>query len=102
MSEMSDKLNDKIKDTCDQVMWGVMLLHIQNMHRAGSRVGLKKIPCGSPGCGDRRAHHERPDEPRGLQMCTVRANHVGPAYCSLNCYFYYKGTQKEKENETMD
>jgi hypothetical protein len=68
----------------------------------GTRMGMKKLPCASPICGERRVHHERPDTPRGQQYCEVRANHTGPAFCSLNCYFYWKGCEKEKENETTD
>ncbi len=68
----------------------------------GKRIGTKRVPCDSPGCGDRRVHFERPDEPRGTQYCEVKANHAGPAFCSLNCYFYWKGCEKEKENEATE
>jgi hypothetical protein len=62
------------------------------------RMGTKRMACSAEGCGDRRIHHERPDTPRGTQYIDVKANHRGPAFCSLNCYFYYKGCMKEKEN----
>jgi hypothetical protein len=62
------------------------------------RMGKKKVPCSAEGCSDRRIHHERPDTPRGTQYCEVKANHTGPAFCSLNCYFYWQGCMKEKQN----
>ena len=69
----------------------------------GKRIGMKKVPCDAPQCADRRVHYNRPDEePRGTQYCEVKANHTGPAFCSLNCYFKWKGTLKEKENVSSD
>ena len=64
-----------------------------------SRLGIKELPCSAEGCSKHRNPEENIGNPRGAQMCTVKANHVGPVFCSLNCYFYYKGTLKEKEND---
>jgi hypothetical protein len=83
-------------------MDGLMMLYIQGgMGRTGGRMGMKKVPCCSSACSGRRVHHERPDTPRGTQFCTVKANHTGPAYCSLNCYIYGKGELKEKEDGNL-
>jgi hypothetical protein len=93
----------------DDIMVGIMVLYQQGGYgmadkpdREQGRMGFKKMPCSSAACSERRIHHERPDTPRGIQICTVKANHIGPAYCSLNCYFYGKGELKENENETTD
>ncbi len=65
------------------------------------RVGTKKVACARTGngCEDRRVHHERPDVPRGIQYVEVRANCVGPQFCSIECMLYMKGIMKEKEDE---
>jgi hypothetical protein len=54
-----------------------------------------KRPCDGPGCSNRRIHHERPDEPRGVVMVEVPESYTGKAYCSLECYCYAKGTKIE-------
>ena len=94
-------------DSKRDFMDGCMMLYIQGgmgyAKRDKKRIAMKKVPCSSSACSERRIHHERPDDPRGQQYCEVKANHHGPAYCSLNCYFYGKGereqAQKEKEND---
>jgi hypothetical protein len=57
------------------------------------------VPCSGPSCAARRVHHERPDEPRGIQYCEVKANSTGPAFCSIECHLYYKGTKKMEQEE---
>ena len=48
---------------------------------------MKKRFCCSLDCGSRRAHHERPDEPRGTRQIEVEDSHPDdqPAYCSFSC-----------------
>ena len=46
---------------------------------------MKRLPCSGPGCSQRRAHHERPDEERGTQWVEVQDGYDGLAYCSLTC-----------------
>ncbi len=47
--------------------------------------GIWRVPCAYSKCPEYRAHHERPDEPRGIQWVPVPEDHQGPAYCSLTC-----------------
>lgn len=58
----------------------------------------KKIPCAGPGCANRRVHHERPDEPRGVQMVEVPESYDGNAtvYCSIECWLYHQAKVNEK------
>jgi len=46
---------------------------------------MKKKPCSYAKCKDYRIHHERPDEPRGVQWVEVPDGHEGKAYCSITC-----------------
>ncbi len=93
---------------CDEILFGIAVLYVQNLHRSGSRIGFKNVPCSVSGCSDQRVDRwwaEMSDTTRGVQMCTVKANHIGPAFCSLNCYFVlsreHNRKEKEKENEIV-
>jgi hypothetical protein len=48
---------------------------------------VKRIACAYDGCAQRRAHHERPDEARGVQYVEVPDDHPADreAFCSLTC-----------------
>lgn len=85
---------------CDEIMFGIGVLHMQRL--PGQRLGMKTLPCDGPRCATVRIHHERPDTDRGIQMCEVRSNHTGPVFCSLNCYFYWKGCEAEKKEKEND
>ncbi len=88
----------------DVILSGIRALRMQAMGSTkvkGGRLGTKQVPCGREGCSDRRTHHEDPDTPRGTQYVEVKANHTGPAFCSLNCMFYYKGMLKENNSEEI-
>lgn len=46
----------------------------------------RRVPCFNPKCWSRRIHHERPDTPRGQQMCEVPLDWDGSgAFCSITC-----------------
>lgn len=62
---------------------------------------MKKIPCANATCGERRIHHERPDEPRGTQMVQVADDYEGRVYCSIECYCYFKADHPELEIEHL-
>jgi hypothetical protein len=47
-----------------------------------------RVECSGPGCGDRRAHRERPFEPRDVRFVEVPEDFVGKAYCSIECAAY--------------
>jgi len=51
---------------------------------------MKKVPCSGPGCEKRRIHYERPDTPRGTVLVEVPDTYEGNAFCSIECYNYYK------------
>lgn len=70
-------------------------------HKASDRIGTKEVVCAAPKCAERRVHHEQPDTPRGPQCVRVRANYIGPAFCSITCKMYYEGMMKEKGNEEI-
>jgi hypothetical protein len=46
-----------------------------------------KLPCKFPRCGERRIHHDRPDEPRGTQLVEVpdTTSEYDPVFCSYTC-----------------
>jgi len=48
---------------------------------------MKKRPCNYKECSSRRIHHERPDEPRGIQYVEVPDDFPleGKTYCSFTC-----------------
>jgi len=48
---------------------------------------MKKRNCCYERCGSRRAHHERPDEERGVQQVEVPDDYADTlqVYCSLEC-----------------
>ena len=46
----------------------------------------RRVPCFNQRCWSHRIHHERPDEPRGQQMCDVPLEWDGScAFCSITC-----------------
>lgn len=51
---------------------------------------MKKLPCKSPGCAEKRAHHERWAEPRGVQYVQVPDDWPDekPVFCSMECAIY--------------
>jgi hypothetical protein len=104
MTSVQDTLIEGIRALNRQRVSKTKLVYEQDQgfqwRSTGERMGTKKVPCSIEGCSGRRIHHERPDTPRGTQWCTVKENHAGPAFCSLSCYMYHKGTIKEKENDT--
>ena len=53
-------------------------------------IDMKKVVCASTSCPARRVHHERPDEPRGLQEFWVPAATQPPYFCSIECSVYWK------------
>jgi hypothetical protein len=48
---------------------------------------MKNLPCKYRFCGNRRAHHERPDEDRGTQYVEVpdEVTDKDPVFCSCTC-----------------
>ena len=60
-------------------------------------IEMKQVSCSSPSCGARRAHHEGPDEPRGVQSFWVEEGAEGPFFCSIECQLYYKIESRPKE-----
>lgn len=44
-----------------------------------------RVECSYEGCGERRIHHERPDEPRGKVLVEVPDGHDDETYCSITC-----------------
>lgn len=41
--------------------------------------------CNFDHCSGRRIHHERPDEPRGIQTKEVDESYNEPWFCSMTC-----------------
>lgn len=66
---------------------------------------MKKIPCGNPGCNQRRIHWEYQDIMRPHQMIEVADDYNGKAFCSITCacvagYFSVRtGWVKDPEKE---
>lgn len=57
---------------------------------------MKKVPCNGPGCETRRIHYESPETPRGIVLVEVPDEYEGNAFCSIECYSYYKTTNASK------
>jgi hypothetical protein len=55
---------------------------------------MKYLPCAGPGCASRRLHYEKPDTPRGSQWVEVPDEYEGNAFCSIECWSYFKESVK--------
>lgn len=56
---------------------------------------MKKVTCSTPSCAQRRAHHERPEDARGVQEFWVHEQTQAPYFCSIECQIYYKIESQE-------
>lgn len=55
----------------------------------------KRVTCNGPYCAQRRVHHEDQFTMRGKPVeFDAPADAVGPFFCSLECWAYWKSSQR--------
>lgn len=65
-------------------------------------IEMKEVECSSPSCKWKRAHHETPDKPRGIQKLWVPSAAEGPFFCSIECSLYYPREMAQAERDLKD
>ncbi len=61
---------------------------------------LKKVKCDGPFCAQRRVHYENQFTMRGKPIeFDVPVEAVGPYFCSIECWSYYKGVKRNGVDE---